>query len=855
MVAIMVIFAILRNDQLNHVMDSYNTAMGSIKAREIWVDRIQDQTVEIQDTLTRLFHVGLAQTLDAQAVDVGRSRMVTYHEQMLYAFAGYRSAFIDDTWVYEESRQKREASLIRLEQKLLQVVLPQAEALFIALENGEMVYALEVISVVVEAYADLNAEIIRLRGISREFTQHTIETMSVYNTLTREAFTALTFVGLSVAVLLGLIMTEIVSRPIRNLYVRVKNIDPYAESIVTDDIRLDTNNEIGRLSEVIAQLLEHAIHAQREVHLKGELTHALERAEAASEAKSAFVANTSHELRTPMNSIIGFSQLALQGDVCDSTRDYLQKIHTSARHLLSIINDVLDFSKMESGKLQVDNLPFSLGEVIEQCQVIISHTDSEKVSVESRIARLDGWLVGDSVRLTQVLINLLSNAIKFTEQGQVHFSVKVLRQGESTARLQFQVADTGIGMTESQLVRINEAFMQADESISRKYGGTGLGIPISKRLIELMGGELTVDSVQGQGSTFSFVLDFERTADQSQQVKASLSDQNLYFTNTKVLIAEDNKLNQEILQKNLERIGVASTVANNGKEAVEQLSASLDAHGNSTYDLVFMDINMPIMDGLEATRLIKERSSIAVIATTANINMFNESTRAELGMAAYLPKPFLQEQLLDILSTYIPTKYTKQSNAQSKQSNVEQAERNFTLKLQRDFLRANADIPQVVFDEIATGDFTQVIRRVHDIKSNSGYLEQHELSAAAGVLELDLRAGHDYNDHLQAFVKAFEISKANLEQLIAKVEQEMPPSADTPSTLSPSDRQAFAQTLIKQLETNNAQVFMQLEAIKTLTDDPMLSEQLIAHIENFDFAQAITLLKEMLDSVPQTDRS
>jgi len=845
MIAIMVIFAVLRSNQLSGVMHRYSHAMYSIKAREIWVDRMTDLTDEMQDILTRLFHDGLRQALDAQEIHTGRSRMQHYYEQMQDAFAGYREAFVDDDLVYEESRARREASLIRLEEMLLQVVLPQAEALFTALENADMERSLEVMSVFVDAYSEFNDESVRLRNISRDFTAYMIANMSAYDTIDGATFLRLTVAGMSVAVLLSVIMTEFVSRPIRNLYKRVKNVDPYAQSIVTDNIRLGTSSEIGRLSEVIAQLLEHAIYAQREVHLKAELEHALERAEAANEAKSAFVANTSHELRTPMNSIMGFSQLALKENITDNTRDYLQKIHTSARYLLNIINDILDFSKIEAGKLSVESVPFSLAEVIDQCKLSVHNDRAQAITVDTRVDHVDGWLVGDSVRLTQVCINLLSNALKFTEHGRVQFVVKVLNQDETTARLQFQVIDTGIGMNAEQLARIQEAFVQADDGISRKYGGTGLGIPISKRLIELMGGELSVDSVLGEGSTFSFVLDFERTADQSQQASESLSEQQLFFTDTQVLIAEDNKLNQEILQKNLELLGIASTIANNGKEAVDELSASLDAHGKSTYDLVFMDINMPVMDGLEATRLIKAQSDIAVIATTANVNMFNQLTCDELGMAAYLPKPFSQEQLLSILSTYIPDKYTKQSVAQQPAVDAEQAKRNFMLKLQRDFLRLNANAIAEIADQIALGNVEAVIRRVHDIKSNSGFLEQHELSLAAGELELDLRVGLAHDNSLQVFVQAFEQSKIQLERIVATVESEMSLSAAADTVLSPGERKMFAQKLIEQLETHNAQVFMQLEAIENLTDDPELNQQLIQHIENFDFPQAITLLKQI----------
>ena len=783
MIAIMVIFAILRSNQLTDVMVRYNHGLYSVNARRVWVDSIAEQSDEMLAVLSDLFHDALRDEIDQQRIDMGRSQWISYHAHMQQAFAGYRQAVAADVLVYGENLAIREEITTWLEDKHLSVLLPQADAFLLSLQNNDIDQSLEAMSAFLYANREFNAQITQLRYISRDFTHHLITNMSAYDAIDESQFTQLTVAGLTIAVLLSLFMTEVVSRPVRNLYKRIKDVDPYADIMISDDIRLGTNNEIGRLSEVIAELLEHAIHAQREVHLKAELEHALKRAEAASDAKSAFVANTTHELRTPMNSIMGFSQLALKEDIADNTRDYLTKIHTSARYLLNIINDILDFSKMEANKLEVDSIPFALDDVIEQCKLAIHNASESNILATIHVDPVEGWLIGDSTRLTQVCINLLSNALKFTEHGSVQFFVRVLGQNETSIRLQFQVVDTGIGMSEEQLERIQQAFIQADNSISRKYGGTGLGIPISQRLIELMGGELKVQSVQGQGSTFGFTLDFERTNDQSQFLSVPLSEQQLVFTDVRILIAEDNKLNQEILQKNLEQLNIASTIANNGKEAVDQLTASLDEYGKSTYDLVLMDVNMPVMDGIEATRLINARSNIAVIATTANANMFNQRPCEDLGMSGYLPKPFSQEQLLEILSIYVSKKCTKLNSPQPERpaQPVTPAPHNFNgdenknddsfmLKLQRDFLRNNARITQEITSGLVIGDLETVIRKVHDIKSNSGFLEQHKLSQAAGDLEQSLRNGTNHYDSLSTFVREFGLSKSRLERIIAEAE-------------------------------------------------------------------------------------
>ena len=245
--------------------------------------------------------------------------------------------------------------------------------------------------------------------------------------------------------------------------------------------------------------------------LETELIGAKETAEAATRAKADFLANMSHEIRTPMNAVLGLTHLALKTELSSKQRDYLNKVHLSAQSLLGILNDILDFSKIEAGKLDMERIPFDLEAVLDNLATLVTVKAQEKEGIEvlfSRSPEVPHALVGDPLRLGQVLVNLANNAIKFTDQGEIVVSTELVHRGETTVEIAFAVRDTGIGMTEEQRARLFASFSQADSSITRKYGGTGLGLSISKRLVEMMGGEIGVESAPGVGSTFRFTAVF-----------------------------------------------------------------------------------------------------------------------------------------------------------------------------------------------------------------------------------------------------------------------------------------------------------------------------------------------------------
>ncbi len=421
-----------------------------------------------------------------------------------------------------------------------------------------------------------------------------------------------------------------------------------AEVVERARVHLDLKSMREALMDTNQQLRQQINERQK---LEGELRKAKEKAEATTKTKSDFLASMSHEIRTPMNGIIATASLLKNTDLNDTQKDYVDIIDYSANNLLTIINDILDISKIEAGQITLEHIDFNLHNVINETLKLLKPKAREKeIRFEAHIDEsVPLYAKGDPIRLKQIVINLANNAIKFTSEGSVKIEVETIEKADSYRKYLFKVVDTGIGIPKAAHDKLFKEYLQAEISTSRKFGGTGLGLSISKKLVELMQGEIGFESEEGKGSTFWFTARLAIGKEPPYDLSDPEAIGNGENHKLRILIAEDNLMNQKVVIATLKNLGHKLEVADNGRIA-------LDMHKKTPYDVILMDVQMPVMDGFESTALIRKweqqngnTNKVRIIAMTASAMKEDREKCLEAGMDEYISKPFKALELARIL--------------------------------------------------------------------------------------------------------------------------------------------------------------------------------------------------------------
>lgn len=600
-----------------------------------------------------------------------------------------------------------------------------------------------------------------------------------------------------------------------------------------------------------------------------ELQQARARAEAANVSKSSFLANMSHEIRTPMNAVLGFAHL-LQREINDPSQlEKLGKITQSAKHLLGIINDVLDLSKIEADHLSLEQAPFNVVGAINHVTSMLTDKIAGRglqfnLEIDPRLNEMT--VLGDTLRLNQILVNYLSNAIKFTDKGSITLRASVIGLTNEEVELRFDVEDTGIGISEEQQQLLFKPFRQAEAHTTRKYGGTGLGLVISRRLARMMGGDAGVQSIVGKGSTFWFTAQLKRTHAHNSQMAIPLPCALKLRQGARILLVEDNLINQDVSREILEAAGLKVIVANNGAEAVT-LALS------EPVDLILMDTQMPVLDGLEATRQIRQKQSrhIPIIAFTANAFVEDRQRCMEAGMDDFLAKPLEPERLMKSLARWIPAPDTPPSLSERNDAHTTESGNEPGQVLDLDagliyfagkkenherilvrFLSTHKNDARDIHAALVAGNTHRALQILHSLKGLAAMLSAKSLQHISENLERALRQGTPAEQLISEAMALEEHMNAVCEAIAGLQIEE---GISVASAASPEQLQENIGMLLNQLRGDDmraAHTWREIRGLLGRYCDEQTITDIGGHIDRFEFTAAIALIEPIRITQPRS---